>query len=157
MMKKNLATCLFIAVTLTNSSCTSQSPQQSESTNKNPQPSQAVLATYGFQYGTVNHLSSVHAFDQAIASGAQIFVKVGASWCPPCQKLAPIITQLAPEFNSVLFIEVNFDSFKELANRYGIRSIPAVLLFKNGTKISQTFGFQDKSALANLIRSSFTV
>lgn len=119
------------------------------------QPSSADLAIYGLHYGTVNHLNSISTFDKAIASGAQIVVKFGASWCPPCQKLAPVITQVASEINSVLFIEVNFDSFKELATRYGIKSIPALLLFKNGSIVTRTVGYQDKNSLSNLIKNSF--
>lgn len=119
------------------------------------QPTPATLATYGLQYGTLNHLGSVSSFDQAISSGAQIVVKFGASWCPPCQKLAPVISDLATEIKSVVFIEVNFDSFKDLANRYGIKSIPAILLFKNGSLIKKTVGYQDKASLASLINNTF--
>ncbi len=144
-MKKNLGLHLLFLATLTSAPHITFTSQ----------PTPAKLATYGLQYSAVNHLNSISTFDQAVASGAQIVVKFGASWCPPCQKLAPVIATIASEFPSVIFIEVNFDSFKELANRYGIKSIPAILLFKNGSKVVQTVGYKDKGSLTNLIKHSF--
>ena len=144
-MKKAVGISFFVAALL---SC---SPHIAQAT----QPSAATLATYGLHYGTVNHLSSISTLDQAIASGAQVVVKFGASWCGPCRQMAPVISQVASELTSVIFIDVNFDSFKELAQRYGIKSIPAILLFKNGSEVARTIGFKDKSSLTNLIKNSF--
>lgn len=138
---------LLFVISLTSLPCITLSSQSLQTT----------LATYGLHYGSINHISSISSFDQAVASGAQIFVKIGAPWCPPCQKMAPIISELASEFKSIVFIEVNLDSFKDLANRYGVRSIPAVLLFKNGSKITQTTGFKDKGSLVALLNNSFTI
>lgn len=119
------------------------------------QPAENTITSLGLHYGSLNYLTSTNTFDAAVASGVNIVVKIGAEWCGPCRQMEPLIVQLAQEMKSVLFIEVNLDSFKSLANRYGIRSIPAVLLFKNGSKIVQSIGYKDKTTLSSLISSSF--
>lgn len=119
------------------------------------QQTKNILDQHGLHYGKVNHLSSITAFDQAVASGAQIFVKFGASWCPPCKKMAPVLEQLAPEFGDILFVEVNSDSFSSLARRYGVRNLPTVLLFKDSSQTSKTVGFRDKRHWTDIIRSIF--
>jgi thioredoxin 1 len=115
----------------------------------------AALEKLGLTYGSLNHIADMNTFDKAIATTANIVVKISATWCPPCQKMAPLIVQLAQEIKSVLFIEVDLDSFRALANRYGIRSVPALLLFKNGTQITQSIGYKNKGELSTLINSSF--
>lgn len=119
------------------------------------QQTKNILAQHGLQYGRVNHLNSITTFDQAVASGAQIFVKFGAPRCAPCRKMTPILEQLAPEFRDVLFIEINSDFFESLTNRCGIRGIPTVLLFKGGSQASKTVGFRDKHHWISIIRSTF--
>lgn len=123
------------------------------STTKATQPA-AALTSLGFQYGTVNHLGSTSSFDQALATGAAIVVKFGADWCPPCRQMVPELIKASAELSSVLFIEVNIDSFKNIASRYGVRSIPAVFVFKNGSTVSQTTGYKDSSSLTSFVRSA---
>ncbi len=113
------------------------------------------LEQYGFYHTQVNRLNSVTAFEQAIASDALIFVKIGASWCKPCRQLEPIVHQLAIEYPQILFIEVNLDTFRSLASRYGVRSIPTVLLFKQGALVSKTTGFKAKHFWINTIKNTF--
>ncbi|MEE0931403.1 MAG: thioredoxin [Acutalibacteraceae bacterium] len=74
-----------------------------------------------------------------------------AVWCGPCQMQAPVIEELAKEFNDVTIGKVNVDEQQELALEYGISSIPTIILFKNGKSVDTLIGYQSKESLINLI------
>ena len=81
-------------------------------------------------------------------------VDFSATWCGPCQMLAPVFDELAEEMGSeVNFYSVDVDANSQLAEQYNIMSVPSILLFKNGEKAAQTVGFQSKESLADFVRS----
>lgn len=81
-------------------------------------------------------------------------VDFSATWCGPCQMLAPVFDELADEMGSeVNFYSVDVDANSQLAEQYNIMSVPSILLFKNGEKAAQTVGFQSKESLADFVRS----
>ena len=81
-------------------------------------------------------------------------VDFSATWCGPCQMLAPVFDELAEEMGSeVDFYSVDVDANSQLAEQYNIMSVPSILLFKNGEKAAQTVGFQSKESLADFVRS----
>ncbi|CAD7288302.1 Thioredoxin [Campylobacter majalis] len=77
-----------------------------------------------------------------------------APWCGPCRMLAPVIDELAQEFEGKAVIaKVNTDEVQDLAVEYGIRSIPTILFFKNGEVVDQMVGAQSKQALTDKLNS----
>ena len=70
-----------------------------------------------------------------------------ADWCGPCRMLAPTIEAIAEERSDILVAKVNVDNSPELAVRYGISSIPTVLVFKNGELKSKVVGLRSKGQL----------
>ena len=81
-------------------------------------------------------------------------VDFSATWCGPCQMLAPVFDELAEEMGSeVNFYSVDVDANSQLAEQYNIMSVPSILLFKNGEKAAQTVGFQSKESIADFVRS----
>ncbi len=74
-----------------------------------------------------------------------------ADWCGPCKMLAPVIAELAEEHPEVRFFKVNIDENAELAARYGVMSIPTVVLIKGGETLSTEVGVRPKSSYAALI------
>ena len=77
-----------------------------------------------------------------------------APWCGPCRMLAPVIDELAEEFEGKAKIcKVNTDEVQDLAVEFGIRSIPTLLFFKNGEVVEQMVGAQSKQAIADKINS----
>jgi len=85
-------------------------------------------------------------FSETIGSG-RVLVDFWAGWCMPCRMVAPIIEQLAEEFkDSVAFAKVDVDEESALAARYGIMSIPTVILFKDGSEVKRFIGVQPKDA-----------
>ena len=78
-----------------------------------------------------------------------------ADWCNPCRRLSPILEKLATEHTNVLFFKINFDNARNLSERYRIRGIPTLLLFKDGQKVDQVTGLLNKSEYASLFNRVF--
>lgn len=90
-------------------------------------------------------------FDQILKDNEAVFVDFYADWCGPCKMVSPIVEELAGERTDVKFIKVNVDDVPEVAERFGIMSIPTLIYFKNGEVAGQTLGFQPKEAIAAII------
>ncbi len=79
-------------------------------------------------------------FESTVASGVAM-VDFWAPWCGPCRMVAPVIEELAAEFEGKAVVgKVNTDDEQDLAVKYGIRSIPAILFFKDGQVVDQVVG-----------------
>lgn len=90
-------------------------------------------------------------FDQILKDNEAVFVDFYADWCGPCKMVSPIVEELAGERTDVKFIKVNVDDLPEVAERFGIMSIPTLIYFKNGEVAGQTLGFQPKESIATII------
>ena len=97
-------------------------------------------------------IETVKEFDEVLANNEVVFVDFYADWCGPCKMLAPVVEELASETPDVTFVKVNVDELGEVAQRFGIMSIPTLILFKKGEVANQTVGFQPKEALAELFK-----
>src|ERR671929_269112 len=88
-------------------------------------------------------------FDQEVlASETPVLVDFWAEWCGPCHAVSPILDRIVEERNGDLkLVKVNIDEEQELARRYGIMSIPAMILFKDGEPAAATIGAQPKAAI----------
>ncbi len=92
-------------------------------------------------------------FEQVTKAGVAL-VDFWASWCGPCRMLAPIIDELANEFEGRAAIcKVNTDEEKDLSAQFGIRSIPTILFMKDGAVIDQVIGATSKAVLADKLNA----
>ena len=96
---------------------------------------------------------NIQEFDQIITSGITL-VDFFADWCGPCKMLGPIIEELDEEFPNIEFIKVNVDENMDLADRYGIMSIPTVFVIKDGNIVSTMQGYRDKSGVKAFIENA---
>lgn len=75
-----------------------------------------------------------------------------APWCGPCKMIAPVLEEIDGEMNDkVKIIKLDVDDNQETAGKYGVMSIPTLLLLKDGNVVDQVVGFQPKEALVELI------
>ena len=85
---------------------------------------------------------------EVIQSETPVIVDFWAEWCGPCHAVAPVLEKIAEERAGELkVVKVNIDEEQELANRFGISSIPTMILFKDGEPAASAIGAQPKGAL----------
>lgn len=91
-------------------------------------------------------------FDELISSNKVVVIDFGAEWCGPCRQMEPIIEGLATDYEGVALIgKLDVDENTEVCEKYGIRNIPTILLFKNGELVDKIVGAAQKQALIDKI------
>ncbi len=94
-------------------------------------------------------------FDAFIAADKPVLVDFWASWCGPCRMLSPMVDALAERLGDTAAVgKVNVDDEGELAARFGIQSIPTLLLFRKGQLVNRSVGVIPPDALAQFVASA---
>ena len=88
---------------------------------------------------------------EVIKSEKTVLVDFWASWCGPCRMLSPVVDEIGEERTDIKVGKVNVDEQEELAMRFGIMSIPTLIVFKNGEPVKKTMGVQPKAAILGLL------
>lgn len=95
---------------------------------------------------------SQNEFEKSINKEGLVLVDCYAPWCGPCRMLSPIIDELANEVNTCSFYKINIDEADEIVNKYGIMSIPTILIFENGSLKQKEVGFKSKGQLLDILK-----
>jgi thioredoxin 1 len=93
------------------------------------------------------------SYDEKVSSSSRpVLVDFWAEWCAPCRMLSPTIDQVADDYDGRVTIgKVNIDEEPELAQRFGVMSIPTLILFKDGAVVSKSVGVVGKDKIAAMI------
>ncbi|MBN8536525.1 MAG: thioredoxin [Deltaproteobacteria bacterium] len=92
---------------------------------------------------------------EVLKSNTPVLVDFWAEWCGPCRALAPKLEEIATELTGkVRIVKVNVDENQSTPSRYGVRGIPAMVLFKAGTEVGQLVGNQPKEAILDFLKKN---
>lgn len=90
-------------------------------------------------------------FDEKVKNG-KVVIDCYAPWCGPCRALSPIIDEIAKENESVSFYKLNVDNAENIARKFGIMSIPTILIFDNGELKNKSVGFKGREQIEEIIK-----
>jgi thioredoxin 1 len=101
---------------------------------------------------------NVHTFDtnnfesEVLKSDVPVLVDFTATWCGPCKQLAPIVDKLADELEGKVKVgKLDIDESRAIATKYGVRSVPTVMIFQGGVKKDQHVGLTNREKLVKLL------
>ena len=96
----------------------------------------------------INHLNF---HDEVIRSDKKVLLDFWAPWCGPCRMVSPVLDEIAQERADIKVCKVNVDQEPELAQRYGVMSIPTLIVMKDGKVINQAMGARPKGAILSML------
>ncbi len=93
-------------------------------------------------------------FDEEVLSASQpVLLDFWAEWCGPCRMLSPVVDEIADQYaDSVKVGKVNIDEEPELAQKFGVMSIPTLILFKDGQPVQTSVGVKPKAAIEDMLK-----
>ena len=99
---------------------------------------------------------TTETFATSIHNGVS-FIDFGAQWCPPCRMMEPVVEELSQDFDGkVTIAQVDVDQSQDLANLFGIRSIPTMVIFKDGKPVDALVGVHPKQTLIEKIQAQLS-
>ena len=104
---------------------------------------------------SIKYVTDASFESDVLKSDAPVLVDYWAEWCGPCKMIAPILDETAKDYAGKLTVaKLNVDDNHALATRYGVRGIPTLMLFKNGTVVGTKVGALSKSQLSAFVESN---
>lgn len=98
------------------------------------------------------HFSKNDFEEKVLKSDKPVIVDFWAVWCGPCQMVGPVIDELAEEYKDKVVVgKIDVDKESELAQKYGVMSIPTVILFKDGKEVERKVGFVGKEGYKEMV------
>ena len=97
-----------------------------------------------------HHVTETTFEQEVLRAHGRVLVDFWAEWCTPCHAVSPVLERIATE-RKLKLVKVNYDEEQRLAERYGVQSIPNIILFEDGAPTAQTIGAQPKGALEHAL------
>lgn len=99
----------------------------------------------------VKKINNNEFMNDVLGSKGVVLVDLFADWCMPCQMLAPVIEEISNEKSEIKFFKINVDETPEVAIKYGVSSIPTLLIFKDGELVNKAVGVYPKEKIVDLL------
>lgn len=97
------------------------------------------------------HLTKDNFEQEVLGTDKSVLIDFWAAWCMPCRMFAPVIDELAEEVTEAKVCKVNIDEEPELAERFGVMSIPTLVVMKDGETVRTAVGVQPKQAVLDML------
>lgn len=99
---------------------------------------------------SVMHITKEN-FDTVVNGEKPVLLDFWATWCGPCRMIAPIVEEIADQRDDIIVGKVNVDEEMELAVKFGIVSIPTLILLKNGMEVDKIVGYRPKADIEDML------
>ena len=97
------------------------------------------------------NINSQNFYEEVIQSDKKVLLDFWAPWCAPCRMVVPLVEEIAEERPDIKVGKINVDEQMELANQFGVMSIPTLVVLENGKIISKSMGAKPKKAILNML------
>ncbi len=102
----------------------------------------------------VTNVTTRNFDEEVLKSDKPVLVDFWATWCGPCRMVSPLVDELSEEYSEYKFCKVNVDDEEALAIKFGIMSIPTLIVFKNGEQKAKQVGALPKEAILDLVKNA---
>ncbi len=100
----------------------------------------------------ISDVTSQNFETEVLESDKVVLVDFYADWCEPCKIFSPILEDISKEYDFIKVVKVNIDNETDLAEHYGVASVPTLIILKNGKVVDRSVGAISKLALKNMIK-----